>query len=310
MSLRLAFMGTPDFAVPALAALHAAGHEIVAVYSQPPKPAGRGQQLQPSPVQRFAEAQNLPVFTPKTLRTPEAQAEFAALRLDAAIVAAYGLILPPPVLAAPRLGCINIHASLLPRWRGAAPIHRAVLAGDGESGVTIMQMDAGLDTGAMLRKATAPITDDTTAGALHDALAALGAQLIVPTLADYAAGQIAPEAQPEAGVTYAHKLQKAEGALDWAQPAEALARQVRGLQPWPGCWFTYQGENIKVMAVQAVTGSGAPGTVLDAQGTVACGSDALRLLRVQRPGKAAASGADLLNGLRLQAGTRFDNGRV
>lgn len=308
--LLLAFMGTPDFAVPALAALHAAGHKIVAVYSQPPRPAGRGQQLQPSPVQRFAEAHSLPVCNPKTLRTLEAQAEFAALQLDAAIVAAYGLILPPPVLAAPRLGCLNIHASLLPRWRGAAPIHRAVLAGDSESGVTIMQMDAGLDTGAMLRKAPAPITDDTTAGALHDALATLGAELIVPTLADYADGTITPEVQPEAGVTYAHKLQKAEGVLDWTLPAAALARQVRGLQPWPGCWFVYQGENIKVMAAQAVAGSGAPGTLLDTQGTVACGSGALRLMRVQRPGKAAASGMDLLNGLRLQPGALFHNGQA
>ncbi len=306
--LRLAFMGTPDFAVPALRALHEAGHSIVAVYSQPPKPAGRGQQLQKSPVQLFAEAHNLPVYTPKSLRTPEAQAEFAALRLDAAIVAAYGLILPQPILNAPRLGCLNIHASLLPRWRGAAPIHRALLAGDAETGITIMQMDAGLDTGAMLRKATTPIGPAMTAGDLHDVLAAQGAALIVPTLAAYAADAIMPEPQPETGVTYAHKLQKNEGALDWSLTAETLARQVRGLQPWPGCYFRYGDETIKLLAAETANGSGAPGTLLDTQATIACGTGALRLLRVQRPGKGAISGADWLNGLRLQPGAVMQNG--
>lgn len=306
--LRLAFMGTPDFAVPALRALHQAGHSIVAVYSQPPKPAGRGQHLQPSPVQLYAEAHQLPVFTPKTLRTPEAQAEFAAHQIDCAIVAAYGLILPAPVLAAPHLGCINIHASLLPRWRGAAPIHRALLAGDAETGITIMQMDVGLDTGAMLRSATTPISPIITAGELHDLLSQQGAAMIVPVLADYAAGLITPQPQPETGITYAHKLQKTEGALDWTHPAATLARQIRGLQPWPGCYFKHNHETIKVLAADSVSGHGVAGTLLDNHATIACGTDALRLLRVQRAGKAPVSGADFINGLRLQTGAVFCNG--
>ncbi len=306
--MRLAFMGTPDFAVPALRALHEAGHEIVAVYSQPPKPAGRGQQVQLSPVQHYAETQGLPVFTPQSLRTVEAQAAFAALDLDCAVVAAYGLILPEAILRAPRLGCINIHASLLPRWRGAAPIHRALLAGDAVTGITIMQMDKGLDTGAMLRSEQVPLSTTTTAGQLHDAMAALGAAMIVPVLADYAAGKIVPQPQPEAGVTYAQKLQKGEGALDWSRPAEELARQVRGLNPWPGCSFRYQGEVVKLVEATVVAGQGAAGCLLDGQATVSCGSGALRLLRVQRAGKAAVSGVDFLNGLRLQAGVMFENG--
>jgi len=306
--MRLAFMGTPDFAVPALRALHEAGHEIVAVYSQPPKPAGRGQQVQLSPVQHYAETQGLPVFTPQSLRTVEAQAAFAALDLDCAIVAAYGLILPEAILCAPRLGCINIHASLLPRWRGAAPIHRALLAGDAVTGITIMQMDKGLDTGAMLRAEQVPLLPTMTAGQLHDAMATLGAAMIVPVLADYAAGKIVPQPQPEAGVTYAQKLQKGEGALDWSRPAEELARQVRGLNPWPGCSFRYQGEVVKLLEASVVAGQGAAGCLLDGQATVACGSGALRLLRVQRAGKAAVSGVDFLNGLRLQAGVMFENG--
>lgn len=306
--LRLAFMGTPDFAVPALQALHAAGHAIAAVYSQPPKPAGRGQQLQKSPVQFFAEAHGLPVFTPKSLRTPEAQVEFSALQLDVAIVAAYGLILPPAILAAPRYGCLNIHASLLPRWRGAAPIHRALLAGDAETGITIMQMDTGLDTGAMLHKLTTPIAARETAGALHDRLATLGAELIVPALADYVAGRLTPLPQPAEGVTYAAKLQKSEGALDWAQPATALDRQVRGLHPWPGCFFRWQDETVKLLAATIAAGRGAPGTVLDGQATIACGLDALRLLKVQRAGKAPVSGADFVNGLRLNVGAVLSHG--
>ncbi len=306
--LRLAFMGTPDFAVPALRALHTAGHTIAAVYAQPPKPSGRGQRLQISPVQMFAAAHGLPIFTPKSLRTAEAQAEFTALELDVAIVAAYGLILPPLILAAPRHGCLNIHASLLPRWRGAAPIHRAILAGDADTGITIMQMDAGLDTGAMLRRSALPIPPRDTAGGLHDRLAALGADLIVPTLADHVAGRLTPEPQPADGVTYAAKLQKSEGALDWSQPAMALDRQVRGLQPWPGTFFRHQDETVKLLAATIAAGRGVPGTVLDSQATIACGQDALRLLKVQRAGKAPVSGVDFLNGLRLGAGAVLANG--
>ncbi len=306
--LRLAFMGTPEFAVPALRALHTAGHTIAAVYTQPPKPSGRGQRLQFSPVQMFAAAHGLPIFTPKTLRTAEAQAEFAALELDVAIVAAYGLILPPLILAAPRHGCLNIHASLLPRWRGAAPIHRAILAGDAETGITIMQMDAGLDTGAMLRRSALPIPLRDTAGELHDRLTVLGADLIVPTLADHVAGRLTPEPQPADGVTYAAKLQKSEGALNWSQPAMALDRQVRGLQPWPGTFFRHQDETVKLLAATIAAGRGAPGTVLDSQATIACGQDAVRLLKVQRAGKAPVSGVDFLNGLRLGAGAVLANG--
>ena len=295
--LRLAFMGTPDFAVPSLEALIAAGHDIACVYCQPPRPAGRGQRLQPSPVQALAEARGLPVRTPKSLRPPEARAEFAALGLDAAVVAAYGLILPVPVLEAPRLGCINVHASLLPRWRGAAPIHRAILAGDAETGVTIMQVEAGLDTGAMLLKEAVPITAATTAAALHDSLAALGARLIVEALDGLAAGRLHPEVQPAEGVTYAAKLEREEGRLDWSRPAADLERRVRALNPWPGVWFESNGERIKVLAAELAAGSAPPGTLLDGDFTVACGEGALRLTRVQRQGRAAVDGAAFLRGL-------------
>lgn len=297
MALRLAFMGTPDFSVPILDALVAAGHDVVCVYSQPPRPAGRGHQLQASPVQRRAEALGIPVRHPKGLRKPEPQAEFAALDLDCAVVAAYGLILPKPILEAPRLGCLNVHASLLPRWRGAAPIQRAILAGDAESGVTIMQMDEGLDTGAMLLTGTVSIGPRMTASDLHDALSAQGAELIVRALAGVAAGTLPPRPQPQEGVTYAAKLTKEEGRLDFGRPAVELDRQVRGLTPWPGCWFeTAAGEKIKVLAAEPVAGTGAPGALLDADLTLGCGSGALRLLRVQRPGKGPVSGADFLRG--------------
>ena len=235
--LRLAFMGTPDFAASSLRALIDAGHEVACVYSQPPRPAGRGHQVQRSPVHVLAEERGIPVRTPKSLRNAEAQAEFAALDLDCAVVAAYGLILPQPILDAPRMGCLNIHASLLPRWRGAAPIQRAILAGDAETGVTIMQMDAGLDTGAMLLKGTVPITAETTAGSLHDALAELGAGLIVQALDGLAEGRLTAEPQPSEGVTYAAKLSRDDGRLDWSQPADFIERQVRALNPWPGVWF-------------------------------------------------------------------------
>ncbi|EKE75834.1 methionyl-tRNA formyltransferase [Oceanibaculum indicum] len=301
--LRLAFMGTPDFSVPALKALIAAGHEIAAVYSQPPRPAGRGHKLTPSPVHAYAESQGIDVRTPKSLRNAEAQAAFAALNLDCAVVVAYGLILPKPILDAPRLGCVNIHASLLPRWRGAAPIQRAIQAGDAESGVTIMQMDEGLDTGPMLLSEAVPITAETTGQSLHDALSDMGGRMIVAALDGLDTGTLKPVAQPEAGVTYAAKLTREEALLDWTKPAAELERQIRAFDPWPGSFFLHQGERLKVLKAELANGSGTPGTVLDEALTVACGAGALRLLRVQRPGKAAMEADALLRGYPLPKGT-------
>ncbi|HYD66720.1 methionyl-tRNA formyltransferase [Azospirillum sp.] len=312
--LRLVFMGTPDFAAPSLKALLDAGHEVVCAYSQPPRPSGRGQQVQKSPVHRFAEEHGILVRTPKSLRTAEAQAEFAALNADAAVVAAYGLILPQPVLDAPRLGCLNVHGSLLPRWRGAAPIQRALLAGDAETGITIMQMDAGLDTGGMLLKGAVPIGPETTASTLHDALAALGAGLIVEALAGLSEGRLTAEPQPEDGVTYAAKLTREDGRLDWTCDAAYVERQVRSLTPWPGCWFdapTATGtERIKVLKAEPPVPSGpnaAPGTVLDDHLTIACADGAVRLALVQRPGKAPVDGAAFLRGFHLPPGTLLDS---
>jgi methionyl-tRNA formyltransferase len=300
--LRLAFMGSPDFAVPALRALHGAGHEIAAVYTQPARPAGRGQATRQSPVQATAEALGLPVRTPSALRRdPEAQAEFAALDLDAAVVAAYGLILPPAMLAAPARGCLNIHASLLPRWRGAAPIQAAILAGDAESGVTIMQMEAGLDTGPMLLRGAVAITPQTTGATLHDALAALGARLVLRALDEAPP----PVPQPADGITYAPKLERGDARLDWSRDAAALARQVRAYDPWPGTVTTLAGEALKVLAAEAVAGQGMPGVTLDNGLTVACGAGALRLLRVQRPGRSALAAEDFLRGHAVPAGTRL-----
>jgi methionyl-tRNA formyltransferase len=295
--LRLAFMGSPDFSVPALRALHAAGHEIAAVYAQPPKPAGRGQRETPCPVHRAAMDLGLPVRTPARLRrdAPE-HAAFAALDLDAAVVAAYGLILPRPMLDAPRRGCLNIHASLLPRWRGAGPIQAAILAADSESGITIMQMEEGLDTGPMLLAEATPIGPRTTSPELHDALSAIGARLILRALEEAPA----PVPQPEDGVTYAPKLAKADGRLDWTQDAEALDRRIRALTPWPGCFFQAAAETIRLLAAEPVPGSGPPGRMLDPQ-TVACGRGALRLLRLQRPGRAAQQAAEFLRGFALPA---------
>lgn len=296
MTLRLAFMGTPDFSVPALQALHAAGHEIAAVYSQPPRRAGRGQKQRPSPIHAAAEKLGLEVRTPESLKTPEALEAFAALNLDAAAVVAYGLILPKAILEAPKRGCFNIHASLLPRWRGAAPIQRAILAGDRESGVSIMQMDEGLDTGPICLRRPLPIADTMTASDLHDGLAALGAEMIVEALAALEAGELACAPQPAEGVTYAAKLTREEGRLDWSQPAAALARKVRAFTPWPGAWFEVKGERIKVLEAEAAEGGGAPGTRIGPEFTVACGVGALRLLRVQRQGKAAVAASDFLRG--------------
>lgn len=307
--LRLAFMGTPDFSVPVLEALIGAGHEVAAVYSQPPRPAGRGKKERKSPVHEAAERHGIPVFTPTSLRSDEEQARFRALGLDVAVVVAYGLILPKGILDAPRLGCINVHASLLPRWRGAAPIQRAILAGDSETGVTIMAMDEGLDTGDMLLAETVPITSETTGESLHDALSHLGAKLILPALAGLAGGYLEPTPQPEDGVTYAEKLSRDTGRLDWARSAAELERTIRALAPWPGAWFEHEGARFKVFAADVLklgALSNDPGTVLDGELTVSCAEDALRITRLQRPGKAPMAAADLLRGYDgLLPGTRL-----
>ncbi|MTJ81529.1 MAG: methionyl-tRNA formyltransferase [Telmatospirillum sp.] len=299
-------MGTPDFSVPIVRALAAAGHDIVAVYSQPPRPAGRGQQPRLSPVHAFADTNGIPVRTPRSLRDPASQAEFRDLGADVAVVAAYGLILPRPILEAPRFGCINVHASLLPRWRGAAPIQRAIEAGDDKSGVTIMQMEEGLDTGPMLLRAEVPIGPDTDASVLHDALSAEGARLIVEALEKLPAGTLVETPQPSEGVTYAAKLARDEGRLDWRRPARDLERAVRAFTPWPGAWFEYGGERFKVLVAERTAGQAAvPGTLVDGHLTVACGGDALRILRLQRPGKSAMDAGAFLRGCPMPAGTRL-----
>lgn len=298
--LRIIFMGTPDFAVPALVALIEAGHELVCVYSQPPRPAGRGKQLQPSPVQREAEARGIAVRHPVSLKGAEEQAEFAALHADLAIVAAYGLILPRAVLAAPRHGCINLHASLLPRWRGAAPIQRAILAGDTETGVTIMQMEAGLDTGPMLAEVRTMV-NGKTAGELTAELADLGGRLLLDVLADLPA--YPPQPQPDAGITYAAKIDKAESRLDFALPALAVERQVRAFAPAPGAFFELDGERYRVLAAKVVDGNGEPGVTLDDQLTIACAEGAIRPVLVQRAGRPVMDRAALLRGRAVPAGT-------
>jgi methionyl-tRNA formyltransferase len=298
--MRIAFMGSPDFAVPALRALHAAGHEIAAVYAQPPRPAGRGQKETPCPVHRAALELGLEVRTPARVRRDEAEhAAFAALDLDVAVVAAYGLILPKPMLDAPRRGCLNIHASLLPRWRGAAPIQAAILAGDAETGITIMRMEEGLDTGPMLLREAVPIGPRTTTPELHDALAAIGARLILRGLEENPPAV----AQPAEGVTYAPKISKEDGRLDWALPAAALERRVRALNPWPGCFFVHAGETIRVLEAAAENKRGAPGTVLDGSPAIACGEGSLRLMKLQRPGRAATDAQAFLRGYALPVGS-------
>jgi methionyl-tRNA formyltransferase len=303
--LRLVFMGTPAFGVPVLDALLDAGHEVLAVYCRPPRPAGRGQGVQPAPVHAFATSRGLEVRTPTSLKGRAEEAAFAALGADAAVVAAYGLILPAPVLAAPRLGCLNVHPSLLPRWRGAAPMRRAILAGDPETGVTIMVMDEGLDTGAILLADAVPIDDDTTAGRLEDALAGLGARLIVEALAGLDQGRLEPRPQPAEGATHAPKLTPAEERLDWRLSARDLARGVRALSPRPGAWFEHEGMRIRVLAGEAVARlrEAAPGTVLDDALEVACGDGALRLEIVQRAGRKAMDAKDFLRGRPIPAGT-------
>jgi methionyl-tRNA formyltransferase len=298
--MRLAFMGSPDFAVPALRAVRDAGHDVAAVYCQPPKPAGRGYALRACPVQVAAEELGLPVRTPRRLRGDlrEHQA-FEALQLDAAVVAAYGLILPPEMLRAPGRGCLNIHASLLPRWRGAAPIQAAILAGDAETGVTIMQMDAGLDTGPMLLREAVAITPTTRAAGLHDVLADLGARLIVRALEE----DLPAEVQPSDGATYAPKLTREAGLIDWTRDASFIDRQVRAFDPWPGTFTTLHGVMLKVLRVEVLDAAGSAGAALDDQLAVACGAGALRLTRVQLAGRPAMAAGDFLRGHPVPAGT-------
>ncbi|MFM2256960.1 MAG: hypothetical protein RIQ28_807 [Pseudomonadota bacterium] len=298
--MRIIFMGTPDFAVPTLNALVKAGHDVVAVYSQPPRPANRGKKLTPSAVHARAEALGLEVRTPVSLKATEEQAAFAALHADVAVVAAYGLLLPQPILDAPRHGCLNVHGSLLPRWRGAAPVQRAILAGDEETGICIMQMEAGLDTGPVRATASTAI-DRKTAGDLTDELAGLGAALMVEVLADLDAHPAA--AQPDDGVTYARKIEKAEARLDFSQPAEAVERQIRAFNPVPGAFFELDGERYRILAADNVDGVGKSGGVLDDQLTIACADRAIRPTIIQRAGKPAMPLAEFLRGNRIMAGT-------
>jgi methionyl-tRNA formyltransferase len=300
--MRITFMGTPDFAVPTLAALIGAGHDIAAVYCQPPRPAGRGKALRPSPIQLYAKQAGIEVRMPLSLRDIEAQRGLAALRLDAAVVAAYGLILPPPILNAPKWGCINVHASLLPRWRGAAPIQRAILAGDEVTGVTIMEMEAGLDTGPMLAKRETVI-GRKTAGELTAELAEMGADLTVEVLGRLL--EIQAEAQPADGVTYASKLDKGGARLDFSRPALEVERQVRAFNPAPGAFFECKGERVKVLEAEIVPGTGEPGAVLDDRLAIACGEGVLMPTLVQRAGRAAMTPLELLRGFPIPAGTRL-----
>ena len=298
--MRIVFMGTPDFAVPTLLALHEAGHEITAAYTQPPRPAGRGKQERKSPVHLAAERLGIPVCHPNSLRDLDAQADFLAFEPDLAVVVAYGLMLPTPILDGPRHGCLNVHASLLPRWRGAAPIQRAILAGDHVTGVTIMRMEEGLDTGPMLGIARVPI-EDKTAGELHAELAEIGARLLVETVAQL--DQLKPKPQGELGATYAAKVDKAEARIDWAKPAELIEREVRAFAPFPGSWFELDGERIKVLRARVIGVNGADGTVLDDKLTVACGNAAIRPLVVQRAGKPAMDAEAFLRGRPVPVGT-------
>ena len=298
--MRVIFMGSPDFAVPTLDALLAAGHEVVAAYTQPPRPAGRGKHLQPTSVEERARALGIEARSPKSLKSEEEQAAFAALGADVAVVAAYGLILPQGVLDAPRLGCVNVHASLLPRWRGAAPVQRAIMAGDAITGVTIMQMEAGLDTGPMLLKREVPIGRKNAAQVMEE-LGQLGAGMMVEYLAD--PDRYLPEPQDEDDVTYAAKVRKEEARIDWAFPAMQILHQIRGLAPFPGAWFETQGERVKLLDAEVVEGDGPPGEVLDGNLRIACGEDALQPMLVQRAGKGAMAPDELLRGFAIPKGT-------
>jgi methionyl-tRNA formyltransferase len=302
--MRLIFMGTPDFAVPTLIELAGRGHEIVAIYTRAPKPAGRGMELQPTPVEREARRLGLPVFTPKTLKDQAAQAAFRAHKADAAVVVAYGLILPKAILQAPRLGCFNVHASLLPRWRGAAPINRAIMAGDAESGVTIMQMDEGLDTGPMAMADRVAIGADMTAGDLHDALARLGADLLLRAIAAAERGSLSLTPQPAAGVTTAAKIGKDETRIDWSKPWQQVHNHIRGLSPYPGAWFEIGGVRVKALRSTGGEGQGAPGTVIDDHLTIACGDGAVRLTQVQRAGRQPMAAEEFLRGTPVKVGAQ------
>jgi methionyl-tRNA formyltransferase len=303
MALRLIFMGTPDFAVPTLLELAGRGHDIAAVYTRTAKPAGRrGLELVPSPVEREARRLQMPVMTPASLKGADAQAAFAALNADAAVVVAYGLLLPKPILEATQFGCFNLHASLLPRWRGAAPIHRAVMAGDAETGVTVMKMDEGLDTGMMAMVERVPIASDATTGELHDALARLGADLMVRALAALERGSLQFTAQPASGVTYAAKVDKAETRIDWSQPWGAVHNRIRGLSPFPGAWCEIAGDRVRLVRSTSGEGSGPPGTVLDGRLTVACGEGAVRIVQLQKAGGRPMPAEEFLRGSTLRKG--------
>ncbi|MFG1302842.1 methionyl-tRNA formyltransferase [Xanthobacter autotrophicus] len=306
--MRIVFMGTPDFAVPTLSEIVGRGHEVVAVYTRAPAPAGRrGLDLTPSPVHQVAERFGLKVLTPKSLRSPEAAAEFAAHDADVAVVVAYGLILPPAILEAPRLGCLNLHGSLLPRWRGAAPIQRAIMAGDEATGVCVMQMEQGLDTGPVGLVERIPIGPDMTAGDLHDRMMVLGADLMARALAALERGGLAFTPQPEAGVAYAAKIDKAETRIDWSQPAQVVHDRIRGLSPFPGAWFPLGPEatRVKVLRSTLAEGAGTPGEVLDDRLTIACGTGAVRLVELQKAGKQPAGASSFLNGNAVPSGTRL-----
>ena len=301
--MKVVFMGTPDFSVPVLDALVEAGHEVVCVYCQPPRPAGRGKKDRPTPVHARAEALGLPVRHPVSLKGEAEQAEFAALGADIAVVVAYGLILPQAILDAPTKGCLNIHASLLPRWRGAAPIHRAIMSGDAATGICIMQMEAGLDTGPVLLRKETPIGETETTDHLHDRLSTMGADCIVEALS--ALETLTPEVQPEDGVTYASKIDKAEAAVDWAKPAIEISRQIRGLATFPGAWTTHKGERIKLLGAELAEGQGDAGTVIGPALTVACAAGAVRITKAQRAGKGAQDIDTFLRGWPIETGEKL-----
>lgn len=307
--MRIVFMGTPDFSVPVLNAILAAGHDVVAVYSQPPRPAGRGLADTKSPVHRLAEARGVPVSTPVNFKADADRVAFSALQADAAVVVAYGLLLPEAVLVAPRLGCFNVHASKLPRWRGAAPIQRAIMAGDKTTAVMVMRMEKGLDTGPVCLAKDIEIEPETTAGELHDQLSEAGALAIVEALALLEAGKLVSTPQADTGITYAAKIAKSEARIDFTRSADEVANHIRGLSPFPGAWFSIAGsggdERIKVLRAVPVEGAGAPGTVLDGNLTIACGEGAVLLKELQRAGKRAVSAAEFLRGFKLVRGTRF-----
>lgn len=303
--MRLVFMGTPDFSVPTLKALVAEGHDVCAVFTQPPARAGRGKVERPSAVHQAADVLGLPVHTPTTFRDRSVIDSLKSLEADLAVVVAYGQILPQEALDSPKHGCVNIHASLLPRWRGAAPIHRAIMAGDKETGVDIMLMEAGLDTGPVIAEHSLTITDDMTTGILHDRLSALGAQMIVPAIKGYVAGDIVPKAQAGLGVTYAKKIDKSEAKIDWSENATTIFNLVRGLNPFPGAWCEINGERVKILSGQRVDRNGPAGTAIDDQLTIACGSSAYRIQRLQPAGKGPMDAADYLRGHEIPIGSRL-----